>query len=91
MNRSITPLIIVTVIFVSSQVAQQLGDEQADYYRRQSQNYRNIFDQETGFMRAKDPDGAFRPEFSDTRWGFKLSQKAVRGKVVLLFTMISLA
>lgn len=60
--------------FCISQVAQQLGDEQADYYQQQSQNYRNIFDQETGFMRAKDPDGAFRPEFSDIRWGLDYAE-----------------
>ncbi len=25
-------------------------------------------------MRAKDPDGAFRPEFSDTRWGLDYAE-----------------
>ncbi|GGI65569.1 GH92 family glycosyl hydrolase [Enterococcus alcedinis] len=56
--------------FCISQVAKTLGDtETAEYYATQSLNYRNIFDKETGFMRAKDSDGVFRENFLDIRWG----------------------
>ncbi|MGI6154326.1 MAG: alpha-mannosidase [Enterococcus sp.] len=56
--------------FCISQVANTIGDrETADFYAKQSLNYKNIFDQETGFMRAKDTDGNFRENFLDIRWG----------------------
>lgn len=56
--------------FCISQVAKTLGDnETAEYYAAQSLNYRNIFDKETGFMRAKDAQGTFRENFLDVRWG----------------------
>lgn len=56
--------------FCISQVAKTLGDnETAEYYAKQSLNYRNIFDPETGFMRAKDAQGIFRENFLDVRWG----------------------
>ena len=44
------------------------GDIAAEYDRR-AKNYRNIFDPETGFMRAKDSKGEFRPDFSPVSWG----------------------
>ncbi|MDR0298814.1 MAG: GH92 family glycosyl hydrolase, partial [Streptococcaceae bacterium] len=41
-----------------SQVAQALEDDNtAKAYKKQALNYRNIFDSETGFMRAKDDKG----------------------------------
>ena len=53
-----------------SQVAKQTGDkETSDFYAHQAKNYQNIFDSETGFMRAKDADRNFRPDFLDIRWG----------------------
>lgn len=53
-----------------SQVAKKLGkDDIAQKYAQQAKNYRNIFDPVTGFMRAKDTDGNFRPDFLPTRWG----------------------
>jgi predicted alpha-1,2-mannosidase len=55
--------------FCIAQVAQQIGDAEADHYQKQSQNYLNIFDQETGFMRAKDKNGDFREDFHSHRWG----------------------
>lgn len=58
-----------------SKVAEVVGDEEtAAYYRKQSLNYRNIFDPETGFMRAKDKNGAFRPDFSPIRWGLDYAE-----------------
>ena len=34
-----------------------------------SKNYQNLFDSETGYMRARDVDGNFRPDFSPYSWG----------------------
>lgn len=56
--------------FCISQVAGTLNkQEDKKLYQKQSLNYKNIFDSETGFMRAKDKKGAFREHFSDIRWG----------------------
>lgn len=58
-----------------SRVAEVLGKtEIAEQYRQSALNYRNIFDKETGFMRAKDKDGQFRPGFSDTSWGLDYAE-----------------
>ncbi|MEY8445614.1 GH92 family glycosyl hydrolase [Enterococcus ratti] len=56
--------------FCISQVAQSLEEEEtAQHYRKQSLNYHHLFDPETGFMRSKDINGAFRTPFSSTKWG----------------------
>lgn len=53
-----------------SQVAAALGaEEDVSHYREQALNYKNIFDSNSGFMRAKDRDGKFREDFLDIRWG----------------------
>jgi len=53
-----------------SRVAELLGKtDLADKYRESALNYRNIFDSESGFMRAKDQNGQFLPDFNDTSWG----------------------
>lgn len=58
-----------------SRVADVLGrSDVADQYRQSALNYKNIFDTETGFMRAKDPNGQFRPDFSDTSWGLDYAE-----------------
>lgn len=41
----------------------------AEKYLAKSRNYKNLFDRETGFMRAKDKQGNFRPDFSPISWG----------------------
>ena len=47
-----------------------LGKEKINqHYQQQALNYQNVFDQQTGFMRAKDVDGTFREPFSAIRWG----------------------
>ena len=38
-------------------------------YRARAKNYKNLFDAETGFMRAKSSDGSFRPDFAPNGWG----------------------
>ena len=50
-----------------SQMAFVLGDTAAhDVYHNRSQNFRNIFDPQTGFMRAKLPDGRWKTPFDPT-------------------------
>lgn len=53
-----------------AEIAKILGktDIEAEY-RKRARNYRNLFDPETGFMRAKDKKGNFRPDFSPVGWG----------------------
>ena len=43
--------------------------EIAETYKAASQNYRHLFDAETGYMRARDSQGNFRPNFSPYSWG----------------------
>ncbi len=38
-------------------------------YRIRAKNYKNLFDKETGFMRARDRNGNFRPGFIAEGWG----------------------
>ena len=53
-----------------AQIAKHLGKNElyAEYMAR-AKNYRNIFDKESGFMRGKDTNGEFRPNFDPTSWG----------------------
>ena len=74
-----------------SRVADVLGrSDVADQYRQSALNYRNIFDAETGFMRAKDQDGQFRPDFNDTSWGLIMPREAP-GRPALPYSRISKA
>ena len=58
-----------------SRVADVLGrSDIAAQYRQSALNYQNIFDAETGFMRAKDQNGQFRPNFNDTSWGLDYAE-----------------
>ncbi|MBR2949403.1 MAG: GH92 family glycosyl hydrolase [Lachnospiraceae bacterium] len=60
-----------------AQVAEILGDEQKkEKYLARSKNYRNIFDPETGFMRAKDEDGNMKPGFTPISWGGDYTEAA---------------
>lgn len=43
--------------------------EIAETYKAASQNYRQLFDAETGYMRARDNQGDFHPDFSPYSWG----------------------
>lgn len=58
-------------------VADILGykDDHEKYLKR-SKNYMNIFDKETGFMRAKDTTGNFRNDFDPTSWGEDYTEAA---------------
>ena len=44
-------------------------EELAQTYAQYSKNYQNLFDSETGYMRARDVDGNVRPDFSPYSWG----------------------
>ena len=56
--------------FCIASCAEKLGQNDiAETYRTSSQNYRNLFDAETGYMRARDSQGNFRPDFSPYSWG----------------------
>ena len=56
--------------FCISTCAAKLGHEElAQTYSQYAKNYQNLFDPETGYMRARDVDGNFRPDFSPYSWG----------------------
>ena len=56
--------------FCISTCATKLGQKElAQTYAHYSKNYQNLFDPETGYMRARDVDGNFRPDFSPYSWG----------------------
>ena len=56
--------------FCISTCAEKLGQKElAQTYAHYSKNYQNLFDPETGYMRARDVDGNFRPDFSPYSWG----------------------
>ena len=56
--------------FCISTCAAKLGQEElAQTYSQYAKNYQNLFDPETGYMRARDVDGNFRPDFSPYTWG----------------------
>ena len=56
--------------FCIASCAEKLGQNDiAETYRTASQNYCHLFDAETGYMRARDNQGNFRPDFSPYSWG----------------------
>lgn len=45
-------------------MAKELGyQEDYELFNRRSQHYRNLFDRSIGFIRGKNPDGVWKPEF----------------------------
>ena len=53
-----------------AEIANILGKTDTESkYRKRALNYRNLFDKETGFMRAKNKKGEFRPDFTPFGWG----------------------
>src|SRR5690606_42066064 len=57
--------------FAIYQLAKKLGRPQDEIalYRERSQNYRHLFDAETGLMRGKNQDGSFQTPFNPFKWG----------------------
>ncbi|TPG61744.1 GH92 family glycosyl hydrolase [Hymenobacter nivis] len=43
--------------------------KEIDLYAKRSQNYRKLFDKESGLMRGKNQDGTFQKPFSPFKWG----------------------
>lgn len=56
--------------FCGYQLAKATGNDfYADVFARQMYNYRNVYDASTGFMRAKDNQGRWLPDFDPYEWG----------------------
>ena len=57
--------------FAIYQLAKALKKPQAeiDLYAKRSQNYRHLFDPQTGLMRGKNKDGSFQSPFNPFKWG----------------------
>jgi len=61
--------------FCIAVVAEKLGkNDIKEEYLKRSKNYINLFDKETGFMRAKDRNGNFRSDFNKFRWGLDYTE-----------------
>ena len=54
---------------IASCAEKQGQNDIAQTYKASSQNYKHLFDAETGYMRARDSQGNFRPDFSPYSWG----------------------
>lgn len=56
--------------FCIAQVAKVLGKTEIyDEYMKRSENYKNLFDKKTGFMRGKYTNGEFSADFDSFDWG----------------------
>ncbi len=57
--------------FCIYKLAIELGRPQAeiDLFAKRAQNFRNVFDSETGLMRGKNEDGTFQSPFNPLKWG----------------------
>jgi predicted alpha-1,2-mannosidase len=56
--------------FCIAQVAQAVGDQtSANRLRERAQSYRNVWDPKVGFMRGRNANGEWRPDFNEFRWG----------------------
>ncbi|WP_375436100.1 GH92 family glycosyl hydrolase [uncultured Hymenobacter sp.] len=57
--------------FTIYQLAKALNrpKKEINLYAKRSQNYRNLFDKQTGLMRGKNQDGKFQTPFSPYKWG----------------------
>ena len=57
--------------FAIYQLGKALGRPAAeiDVYKKRSQNYRNLYDKQTGLMRGKNKDGSFETPFNPFKWG----------------------
>ena len=52
-------------------LAQELGrpQEEIDLFAERAQNFKNVFDKESGLMRGKNEDGTFQSPFNPLKWG----------------------
>ncbi|MCG7347648.1 GH92 family glycosyl hydrolase [Sphingomonas sp. ACRSK] len=59
-----------TADFSLSRLAQALGKtEDAKKYAQQAQNYRKLFDAQSGWMRGRNQDGSWSAPFNPYKWG----------------------
>ena len=59
-----------TADFALSRLAAALGKtEDAKKYAAQAQNYRKLYDQESGWMRGRNQDGSWATPFNPLKWG----------------------
>jgi len=66
----------------AARLAQALGRERdAAFFFRRAQNYRNLFDAETGLMRGRDSNGNWREPFSEfsMQWSKKFGRDYTEG------------
>ncbi|GAF01547.1 GH92 family glycosyl hydrolase [Saccharicrinis fermentans] len=52
-------------------LAEKLGRPQPeiDLFKKRAQNYRKVFDRESGWMRGRNKDGSFQAPFNPFKWG----------------------
>ncbi|WP_210520092.1 GH92 family glycosyl hydrolase [Hymenobacter terricola] len=57
--------------FAIAQLGKALGrpHKEVALYEKRSQNYRNVFDQQTGLMRGRNQNGTFQAPFNPFKWG----------------------
>jgi predicted alpha-1,2-mannosidase len=57
--------------FAIAQLAKALGKpkKEIDLYTQRSQNYRKLFDKQTGMMRGRNQNGTFQTPFNPFKWG----------------------
>ncbi|HEX3073394.1 MAG TPA: GH92 family glycosyl hydrolase, partial [Ignavibacteriales bacterium] len=56
--------------FCGYQLAKYIGDGfYQEVFSRQMFNYKNVFDHSTGFVRGRDTDGTWSPNFDPIEWG----------------------
>ena len=56
--------------FCIARMAEKMGKKNiADKYYQQSLRYKNVFDDQTGWMRGKNADGSFQTPFNPLKWG----------------------
>lgn len=56
--------------FCIARMAEKMGKKNiADKYYQQSLRYKNVFDDQTGWMRGKNADGSFQAPFNPLKWG----------------------
>ncbi|SKC87694.1 GH92 family glycosyl hydrolase [Ohtaekwangia koreensis] len=57
--------------FTIYQLAKALNrpKKEIELFAKRSQNYRNLFDKQTGLMRGKNKDGKFQTPFNPVKWG----------------------
>ena len=61
-----------------AEVAKAVGDKEAEAKMLETAlNYKNLFDKETGFFRAKDKTGNMRSDFTDIDWGGDYTEGSV--------------